>query len=164
MSQPRLVFPLCWLTPRTQMMDQCSCQLPSQGWNNSDPCPITPLTFIRTSRHDRPPPKGRWKTGLCFCRYNIVLLQHFHVHRWHIKSHHSQTDRRTSFVSLCLLSDETQKLLKDLANRKPLQVPNIYHHLPHLLNNEGSLHPAVQVGVGRTGGKKCARTLHSVQK
>uniref|UniRef100_A0A8C3ALW8 Alpha-1,3-mannosyl-glycoprotein 4-beta-N-acetylglucosaminyltransferase A n=1 Tax=Cyclopterus lumpus TaxID=8103 RepID=A0A8C3ALW8_CYCLU len=47
--------------------------------------------------------------------------------------------------------DETQKLLKELANRKPLQVPNIYHHMPHLLNNEGSLHPAVQVGLGRTG-------------
>uniref|UniRef100_A0A7N6BAI7 Alpha-1,3-mannosyl-glycoprotein 4-beta-N-acetylglucosaminyltransferase A n=1 Tax=Anabas testudineus TaxID=64144 RepID=A0A7N6BAI7_ANATE len=46
---------------------------------------------------------------------------------------------------------ETQKLLKELANRKPLQVPNIYHHLPHLLNNEGSLQPAVQVGLGRTG-------------
>uniref|UniRef100_A0A665WV35 Alpha-1,3-mannosyl-glycoprotein 4-beta-N-acetylglucosaminyltransferase A n=1 Tax=Echeneis naucrates TaxID=173247 RepID=A0A665WV35_ECHNA len=45
----------------------------------------------------------------------------------------------------------TQKLLKELANRKQLQVPNIYHHLPHLLNNEGSLHPAVQVGLGRTG-------------
>lgn len=50
-------------------------------------------------------------------------------------------------------TDETQKLLKDLAHRKPLQVPNIFHHLPHLLNNEGSLHPAVQVGQGRTGGK-----------
>ncbi|TRY81509.1 hypothetical protein DNTS_009917, partial [Danionella cerebrum] len=34
---------------------------------------------------------------------------------------------------------------------KPLQIPNIYHHLPHLLNNEGSLHPAVQVGQGRSG-------------
>ncbi|KTG44535.1 hypothetical protein cypCar_00030358 [Cyprinus carpio] len=49
------------------------------------------------------------------------------------------------------LTDETQKLLKELAHRKPLHVPNIYHHLPHLLNNEGSLHPAVQVGQGRTG-------------
>lgn len=103
MSQPRLVFPLCRLTPFTQMMDQCRCQLPSQGWNNSDPCPITPLTFIRTSRHDRPSLKGRWKTGLCSCRYNIiVLLQHFRVHRWRIKSqdsfhscHHSHTDKRT---------------------------------------------------------------------
>ncbi|XP_029936257.1 alpha-1,3-mannosyl-glycoprotein 4-beta-N-acetylglucosaminyltransferase A isoform X1 [Myripristis murdjan] len=53
--------------------------------------------------------------------------------------------------ALTNFSDETQKLLKELANRKPLQVPNIYHHLPHLLNNEGSLHPAVQVGLGRTG-------------
>uniref|UniRef100_A0A4W5J7W0 Alpha-1,3-mannosyl-glycoprotein 4-beta-N-acetylglucosaminyltransferase A n=1 Tax=Hucho hucho TaxID=62062 RepID=A0A4W5J7W0_9TELE len=53
--------------------------------------------------------------------------------------------------ALINFSDETQKLLKELASRKPLQVPNIYHHMPHLLNNEGSLHPAVQVGVGRTG-------------
>uniref|UniRef100_A0A665WW88 Alpha-1,3-mannosyl-glycoprotein 4-beta-N-acetylglucosaminyltransferase A n=1 Tax=Echeneis naucrates TaxID=173247 RepID=A0A665WW88_ECHNA len=53
--------------------------------------------------------------------------------------------------ALTNFSDETQKLLKELANRKQLQVPNIYHHLPHLLNNEGSLHPAVQVGLGRTG-------------
>lgn len=55
---------------------------------------------------------------------------------------------------LWFLTDETQKLLKELAHRKPLQVPNIYHHLPHLLNNEGSLHPAVQVGQGRTGGER----------
>uniref|UniRef100_A0A8C7NUE2 Alpha-1,3-mannosyl-glycoprotein 4-beta-N-acetylglucosaminyltransferase A n=1 Tax=Oncorhynchus mykiss TaxID=8022 RepID=A0A8C7NUE2_ONCMY len=53
--------------------------------------------------------------------------------------------------ALTNFSDETQKLLKELASRKPLQVPNIYHHLPHLLNNEGSLHPAVHVGLGRTG-------------
>lgn len=54
---------------------------------------------------------------------------------------------------LWFLTDETQKLLKELAHRKPLQVPNIYHHMPHLLNNEGSLHPAVQAGLGRTGGE-----------
>uniref|UniRef100_A0A8C1YWL7 Alpha-1,3-mannosyl-glycoprotein 4-beta-N-acetylglucosaminyltransferase A n=1 Tax=Cyprinus carpio TaxID=7962 RepID=A0A8C1YWL7_CYPCA len=53
--------------------------------------------------------------------------------------------------ALSNFSDETQKLLKELAHRKPLQVPNIYHHMPHLLNNEGSLHPAVQAGLGRTG-------------
>ncbi|XP_038863128.1 alpha-1,3-mannosyl-glycoprotein 4-beta-N-acetylglucosaminyltransferase A-like isoform X3 [Salvelinus namaycush] len=53
--------------------------------------------------------------------------------------------------ALTNFSDETQKLLKELASRKPLQVPNIYHHLPHLLKNEGSLHPAVHVGLGRTG-------------
>lgn len=73
--------------------------------------------------------------------------------------HENEVERFTSCVSLCLFSDETQKLLKELANRKPLQVPNIYHHLPHLLNNEGSLHPAVQVGLGRTGGEKCIPTL-----
>uniref|UniRef100_A0A8C9VX99 Alpha-1,3-mannosyl-glycoprotein 4-beta-N-acetylglucosaminyltransferase A n=1 Tax=Scleropages formosus TaxID=113540 RepID=A0A8C9VX99_SCLFO len=53
--------------------------------------------------------------------------------------------------ALSNFSDETQKLLKELAHRKPLQVPNIYYHLPHLLNNEESLQPAVQVGLGRTG-------------
>ncbi|XP_056662947.1 alpha-1,3-mannosyl-glycoprotein 4-beta-N-acetylglucosaminyltransferase A isoform X2 [Monodelphis domestica] len=46
-------------------------------------------------------------------------------------------------------SDNTLKLLKDLMNRKSLQVPNIYYHLPHLLDNEGSLQPAVQIGFGR---------------
>ncbi|NWT42962.1 MGT4A acetylglucosaminyltransferase, partial [Chroicocephalus maculipennis] len=49
-------------------------------------------------------------------------------------------------------SDETLKLLKELTSRKSLQVPNIYYHLPHLLKNEGSLQPSVQVGLGRTGG------------
>ncbi|CAH2223347.1 alpha-1,3-mannosyl-glyco 4-beta-N-acetylglucosaminyltransferase A isoform X1 [Pelobates cultripes] len=53
--------------------------------------------------------------------------------------------------ALSNFSDETQKLLKDLTNRKSLQVPNIYYHMPHLLNHEGSLQPAVQVGAGRTG-------------
>ncbi|XP_010771172.1 alpha-1,3-mannosyl-glycoprotein 4-beta-N-acetylglucosaminyltransferase A [Notothenia coriiceps] len=62
-----------------------------------------------------------------------------------IAESNSSKDALTNF------SDETQKLLKELSNRRPLQVPNIYHHLPHLLNNEGSLHPAVQVGLGRTG-------------
>ncbi|XP_039599846.1 alpha-1,3-mannosyl-glycoprotein 4-beta-N-acetylglucosaminyltransferase A isoform X1 [Polypterus senegalus] len=53
--------------------------------------------------------------------------------------------------SLANFSAETQKLLKELSQKKPLQVPNIYYHLPHLLNNEGSLQPAVQTGQGRTG-------------
>ncbi|XP_030301497.1 alpha-1,3-mannosyl-glycoprotein 4-beta-N-acetylglucosaminyltransferase A isoform X3 [Calypte anna] len=48
-------------------------------------------------------------------------------------------------------SDETLKLLKELTSRKSLQVPNIYYHLPHLLKNEGSLQPSVQIGLGRTG-------------
>ncbi|XP_030057252.1 alpha-1,3-mannosyl-glycoprotein 4-beta-N-acetylglucosaminyltransferase A [Microcaecilia unicolor] len=48
-------------------------------------------------------------------------------------------------------SDGTLKLLKELSNKNSLQVPNMYYHLPHLLKNEGSLRPAVQVGVGRTG-------------
>uniref|UniRef100_A0A673XKZ2 Alpha-1,3-mannosyl-glycoprotein 4-beta-N-acetylglucosaminyltransferase A n=1 Tax=Salmo trutta TaxID=8032 RepID=A0A673XKZ2_SALTR len=48
-------------------------------------------------------------------------------------------------------NDSKEKTWIYLASRKPLQVPNIYHHLPHLLKNEGSLHPAVHVGLGRTG-------------
>lgn len=48
-------------------------------------------------------------------------------------------------------SDDAKKILKELTNRNALQVPNIYHHMPHLLNNEESLQPAVQVGLGRTG-------------
>uniref|UniRef100_A0A670I934 Alpha-1,3-mannosyl-glycoprotein 4-beta-N-acetylglucosaminyltransferase A n=1 Tax=Podarcis muralis TaxID=64176 RepID=A0A670I934_PODMU len=53
--------------------------------------------------------------------------------------------------ALSSVSDETLKLLKELTSRKALQVPNIYYHLPHLLKNEGSLRPSVQVGLGRTG-------------
>uniref|UniRef100_A0A8D0CJQ3 Alpha-1,3-mannosyl-glycoprotein 4-beta-N-acetylglucosaminyltransferase A n=1 Tax=Scleropages formosus TaxID=113540 RepID=A0A8D0CJQ3_SCLFO len=49
------------------------------------------------------------------------------------------------------VSDETQNLLKELAHKKPLQVPNIYYHMPHLLNSPESLHPAVLVGQGRKG-------------
>ncbi|CAG05796.1 unnamed protein product [Tetraodon nigroviridis] len=71
-----------------------------------------------------------------------TILEQF---RRAIAETNSSKDALTNF------SDETQKLLKELANRKPLQVPSIYHHLPHLLKNEGSLHPAVQVGLGRTG-------------
>ncbi|XP_058390476.1 alpha-1,3-mannosyl-glycoprotein 4-beta-N-acetylglucosaminyltransferase A isoform X3 [Diceros bicornis minor] len=48
-------------------------------------------------------------------------------------------------------SDNTLKLLKELTSKKSLQVPSIYHHLPHLLQNEGSLQPAVQIGNGRKG-------------
>uniref|UniRef100_G1QNF5 Alpha-1,3-mannosyl-glycoprotein 4-beta-N-acetylglucosaminyltransferase A n=1 Tax=Nomascus leucogenys TaxID=61853 RepID=G1QNF5_NOMLE len=48
-------------------------------------------------------------------------------------------------------SHNTLKLLKELTSKKSLQVPSIYYHLPHLLKNEGSLQPAVQIGNGRTG-------------
>ncbi|XP_004844474.1 alpha-1,3-mannosyl-glycoprotein 4-beta-N-acetylglucosaminyltransferase A isoform X1 [Heterocephalus glaber] len=48
-------------------------------------------------------------------------------------------------------SDTTLKLLKELTSKKSLQVPSIYYHLPHLLQNEGSLQPAVQISSGRTG-------------
>ncbi|XP_026522744.1 alpha-1,3-mannosyl-glycoprotein 4-beta-N-acetylglucosaminyltransferase A [Notechis scutatus] len=53
--------------------------------------------------------------------------------------------------ALSRVSDETLKLLNELTNRRSLQVPNIYYHLPHLLKNEGSLRPSVHVGFGRTG-------------
>lgn len=52
----------------------------------------------------------------------------------------------------CGISGTTLSLLKELTSKKSLQVPNIYHHLPHLLQNERSLQPAVQIGNGRKGG------------
>uniref|UniRef100_A0A8C7UQJ2 Alpha-1,3-mannosyl-glycoprotein 4-beta-N-acetylglucosaminyltransferase B n=1 Tax=Oncorhynchus mykiss TaxID=8022 RepID=A0A8C7UQJ2_ONCMY len=36
-------------------------------------------------------------------------------------------------------------------NKNVLQLPSIFHHLPHLLAKESSLQPAVHVGQGRTG-------------
>lgn len=57
-----------------------------------------------------------------------------------------------SKAGLNTFSDNTIKLLKELTSKKSLQVPSIYYHLPHLLQNERSLQPAVQIGSGRTGG------------
>uniref|UniRef100_A0A8C9Y7F8 Alpha-1,3-mannosyl-glycoprotein 4-beta-N-acetylglucosaminyltransferase A n=1 Tax=Sander lucioperca TaxID=283035 RepID=A0A8C9Y7F8_SANLU len=97
---------------------------------------------------------------ICLIEKLIAYQREFHALKERLRVAEHRTLQRSSELnnileqkvfSVCLLSDETQKLLKELANRKPLQVPNIYHHLPHLLDNEGSLHPAVQVGLGRTG-------------
>lgn len=108
-----------------------------------------------------------WQNG----REKLVAYQReFHALRERLRVAEQRTLQRSSELSSILeqfrraiaqsngskdalssFSDETQKLLTELASKKPLQVPNIYHHLPHLLNNEGSLHPAVQVGLGRTG-------------
>uniref|UniRef100_A0A7N9ARX5 Alpha-1,3-mannosyl-glycoprotein 4-beta-N-acetylglucosaminyltransferase B n=1 Tax=Mastacembelus armatus TaxID=205130 RepID=A0A7N9ARX5_9TELE len=50
------------------------------------------------------------------------------------------------------LSEETRLKLWNVSNSKnSLQLPSIFHHLPHLLNREDSLQPAVHLGQGRTG-------------
>ncbi|XP_031732036.1 alpha-1,3-mannosyl-glycoprotein 4-beta-N-acetylglucosaminyltransferase B-like [Anarrhichthys ocellatus] len=50
------------------------------------------------------------------------------------------------------LSEETRLKLWNVSNSKNvLQLPSIFHHLPHLLNREDSLQPAVHLGQGRTG-------------
>uniref|UniRef100_A0AAY4BRE4 Alpha-1,3-mannosyl-glycoprotein 4-beta-N-acetylglucosaminyltransferase B n=1 Tax=Denticeps clupeoides TaxID=299321 RepID=A0AAY4BRE4_9TELE len=50
------------------------------------------------------------------------------------------------------LSDETKlKLWNVSSSKNVLQLPSVFHHLPHLLAKESSLQPAVHVGQGRTG-------------
>uniref|UniRef100_A0A8C1ST19 Alpha-1,3-mannosyl-glycoprotein 4-beta-N-acetylglucosaminyltransferase B n=1 Tax=Cyprinus carpio TaxID=7962 RepID=A0A8C1ST19_CYPCA len=50
------------------------------------------------------------------------------------------------------LSDETKlKLWNVTSSKNVLQLPSIFHHLPHLLAKETSLQPAVHIGQGRTG-------------
>ncbi|XP_045885969.1 alpha-1,3-mannosyl-glycoprotein 4-beta-N-acetylglucosaminyltransferase B [Micropterus dolomieu] len=50
------------------------------------------------------------------------------------------------------LSEETRMKLWNVSSSKNvLQLPSIFHHLPHLLNREDSLLPAVHLGQGRTG-------------
>uniref|UniRef100_A0A8C5G1G1 Alpha-1,3-mannosyl-glycoprotein 4-beta-N-acetylglucosaminyltransferase B n=1 Tax=Gouania willdenowi TaxID=441366 RepID=A0A8C5G1G1_GOUWI len=50
------------------------------------------------------------------------------------------------------LSEETRlKLWNVSSSKNVLQLPSIFHHLPHLLSREDSLQPAVHVGQGRTG-------------
>uniref|UniRef100_A0AAQ5X8G4 Alpha-1,3-mannosyl-glycoprotein 4-beta-N-acetylglucosaminyltransferase B n=1 Tax=Amphiprion ocellaris TaxID=80972 RepID=A0AAQ5X8G4_AMPOC len=49
-------------------------------------------------------------------------------------------------------SEETRLKLWNVSSSKSvLQLPSIFHHLPHLLNREDSLQPAVHLGQGRTG-------------
>uniref|UniRef100_A0A7N6BG78 Alpha-1,3-mannosyl-glycoprotein 4-beta-N-acetylglucosaminyltransferase B n=1 Tax=Anabas testudineus TaxID=64144 RepID=A0A7N6BG78_ANATE len=49
-------------------------------------------------------------------------------------------------------SKETRLKLWNVSSSKNiLQLPSIFHHLPHLLNREDSLQPAVHLGQGRTG-------------
>uniref|UniRef100_A0A672ZQM5 Alpha-1,3-mannosyl-glycoprotein 4-beta-N-acetylglucosaminyltransferase B n=1 Tax=Sphaeramia orbicularis TaxID=375764 RepID=A0A672ZQM5_9TELE len=43
------------------------------------------------------------------------------------------------------------KLWNVSSSKNVLQLPSIFHHLPHLLNREDSLQPAVHLGQGRTG-------------
>lgn len=53
-----------------------------------------------------------------------------------------------------LLAEETRlKLWNVSSSKNVLQLPSIFHHLPHLLDRDDSLLPAVHVGQGRTGGK-----------
>ncbi|XP_075869775.1 alpha-1,3-mannosyl-glycoprotein 4-beta-N-acetylglucosaminyltransferase B [Nelusetta ayraudi] len=50
------------------------------------------------------------------------------------------------------LSEETRLRLWNVSSSKSvLQLPSIFHHLPHLLSRQDSLLPAVHVGQGRTG-------------
>ncbi|AWP11573.1 3-mannosyl-glycoprotein 4-beta-N-acetylglucosaminyltransferase B [Scophthalmus maximus] len=50
------------------------------------------------------------------------------------------------------LSEETRLRLWNVSSsRNVLQLPSIFHHLPHLLSKEDSLQPAVHLGQGRTG-------------
>ncbi|XP_067833196.1 alpha-1,3-mannosyl-glycoprotein 4-beta-N-acetylglucosaminyltransferase A-like, partial [Heptranchias perlo] len=101
----------------------------------------------------------------------LIVYQHeFHALRERLRVAEHRTLQRSSELNSVLeqfkrivaasnwskealsnFSDDAKKLLKDLTNKNALQVPNIYHHMPHLLNSEESLQPAVQVGLGRTG-------------
>uniref|UniRef100_A0A3P9P381 Alpha-1,3-mannosyl-glycoprotein 4-beta-N-acetylglucosaminyltransferase B n=1 Tax=Poecilia reticulata TaxID=8081 RepID=A0A3P9P381_POERE len=50
------------------------------------------------------------------------------------------------------LSEETRlKLWNVSSSKNVLQLPSIFHHLPHLLSREDSLQPAIHLGQGRTG-------------
>ncbi|XP_058506503.1 alpha-1,3-mannosyl-glycoprotein 4-beta-N-acetylglucosaminyltransferase B isoform X4 [Solea solea] len=50
------------------------------------------------------------------------------------------------------LSEETRLRLWNVSSSKNvLQLPSIFHHLPHLLNRDDSLQPSVHLGQGRTG-------------
>lgn len=47
------------------------------------------------------------------------------------------------------------------SSKSLLQLPSIFHHLPHLLSRQDSLLPAVHVGQGRTGGEHTHTYTHT---
>lgn len=51
-----------------------------------------------------------------------------------------------------VLSKETQQLLVNMTGSLDLQLPSIYHYLPHLLGNPFALQPAYKLAKGRAGG------------
>ncbi|XP_075993594.1 alpha-1,3-mannosyl-glycoprotein 4-beta-N-acetylglucosaminyltransferase B-like, partial [Genypterus blacodes] len=51
-----------------------------------------------------------------------------------------------------ILSEESRLKLWNVSSTKNvLQLPSIFHHLPHLLNREEGLQPAVHLSQGRSG-------------
>ncbi|KAM9795482.1 alpha-1,3-mannosyl-glycoprotein 4-beta-N-acetylglucosaminyltransferase B [Neosynchiropus ocellatus] len=49
------------------------------------------------------------------------------------------------------LSEDTRLRLWETSSKNVLQLPSIFHHLPHLMNQEDSLQPAVHLGMRRSG-------------
>uniref|UniRef100_A0A671UDB1 Alpha-1,3-mannosyl-glycoprotein 4-beta-N-acetylglucosaminyltransferase B n=1 Tax=Sparus aurata TaxID=8175 RepID=A0A671UDB1_SPAAU len=54
-------------------------------------------------------------------------------------------------IKRAIAEKQALKLWNVSSSKNVLQLPSIFHHLPHLLNREDSLLPAVHVGQGRTG-------------
>uniref|UniRef100_A0A8C3CGM9 Alpha-1,3-mannosyl-glycoprotein 4-beta-N-acetylglucosaminyltransferase A n=1 Tax=Cairina moschata TaxID=8855 RepID=A0A8C3CGM9_CAIMO len=104
---------------------------------------------------------GRVVLGCVLAEKLIAYQREFHALKERLRIAEHRTLQRSSELNTILEQfrravaetngNETLKLLKELTSKKSLQVPNIYYHLPHLLKNEGSLQPSVQVGLGRTG-------------
>uniref|UniRef100_I3M796 Alpha-1,3-mannosyl-glycoprotein 4-beta-N-acetylglucosaminyltransferase A n=1 Tax=Ictidomys tridecemlineatus TaxID=43179 RepID=I3M796_ICTTR len=104
-----------------------------------------------------------WKKLIAYQREFLALKERLRIAEHRISQRSSElnnivqqfrsvgVETNGSKDALNKFSGNTLKLLKELTSKKSLQVPTIYYHLPHLLQNEGSLQPAVQIGNGRTG-------------
>lgn len=78
----------------------------------------------------------------------------------------SQTERRgdiSSAVSVYPKSNNghSSRVLKTLLSKNRLKLVNLYNALPHLLDSEDALIPALTIGKQRVGGKYAYLFMHS---
>lgn len=63
----------------------------------------------------------------------------------------AQSNNGTGWLGRDVFSKEAEQLLINMTGSLDLQLPSIYHYLPHLLGNPYALQPAFKYAKGRTG-------------
>ncbi|XP_071064823.1 alpha-1,3-mannosyl-glycoprotein 4-beta-N-acetylglucosaminyltransferase A isoform X2 [Dasypus novemcinctus] len=99
-----------------------------------------------------------WQNGkeklIAYQREFLALKERLRIAEYRISQRSSELNtivQKFRRVGAETNGNKTLKLLNEFTGKNFLQVPSIYYHLPHLLKNEGSLQPVVQISSGRKG-------------